>query len=70
MKRDEATAVAAEKVMVMLAAGADPLISRGPASEVEPLEEAGGLQLLQRPIDARPPDLWEAGIDLRRSQRA
>ena len=67
---DEPAAVTAEEVVVMLAAGADALIARGIAAEVKPLEKAETLELLKRPVDAGPSDLWEPAVDLRRGQRA
>ena len=69
VKWDEAAAVAAEKVMVMLAAGAEPLVAGGAAAEIQPLEETQPLELLQRPVDAGPADFGQAAVDLRGGQR-
>jgi hypothetical protein len=49
---DEAAAVVAEQVMVMLAAGLSGLVACDPRTEVEPVDEAQLLELLEGAVDA------------------
>ena len=67
---DEPPAVAAEKVVVMLAAGPEPLKARGAPAEVQSLEEAEALELFECPVHAGPADLGQAAVDVRRGQGA
>ena len=52
LEGDHAPAAAADRVMVVVAAGLDPLVAGGAAGDLEPLHEAELLELLERPVDA------------------
>ena len=69
-----APAVAADRVMVMVPAGLDPLVAGGAAGHLEPLHEAELLELLERPVDAGPAGVVLAAaqlvVELQRGDRA
>lgn len=52
----EVTAAAADRVMVVMAAGLDALIPGYPTGHLDPLQQAQLIELLQRPVDAGPAD--------------
>lgn len=66
--RDTAAALA-DHVVVMIATGVAPFEARGLTAEVDPLHEPQFLELLKRPVDARPTDAPQASIHLERRQR-
>src|SRR3712207_2697795 len=70
VERDEAAAVATKKVMVVLAARAETLVTCRAAAKVEPLEVTEPLELLERAVNAGPPDLGQPAVYLRGRQRA
>ncbi len=64
LEGDHATAVAADRVVVVMALGIDPLVAGGAAADLDPLDEAELLELLQRPVDAGPADRGTAAAQL------
>src|SRR3954454_20277864 len=56
LEGDHATAAAADRVVVVLATGFDPLIAGGAAAHLEALDEGELLELLERAVDAGPAD--------------
>ena len=54
LEGDHAAAVAADRVVVMVAAGLDPLVAGGAAADLEALDEAELLELLEGAVDAGP----------------
>src|SRR4051794_3818444 len=70
LEGDHATAVLADDVVVMFAAGIDALISRGLAAQVDLLDQAEALELLERAVDGRPSHAPQAPVDLESRQRA
>src|SRR5213595_1200420 len=56
LERLHPPAAAADRVVVVMAAGVDPLVAGGAARDLEPLHEAESLEHLERPVDARPAD--------------
>src|SRR4051794_39465176 len=53
LERDHSPALLADDVMVMVAAGVDALEARRVSLEVDPLNQAEVLELLQGPVDSR-----------------
>ena len=57
-------AAPADRVVVVLAVGLDPLIAGGAATDLDSLQQAELLQLLQRAVDAGPADRRLAAAQL------
>ena len=75
LEGDHAPAAAADRVVMVVAAGLDPLVAGGAARDLEPLHEAELLELLERAVDARPADPRAAPaaqlvVELERGDRA
>ena len=64
LEGDHATAAAADRVVVVLAAGLDALVAGGAAGHLEALHEAELLELLERPVDAGAADRGLAAAQL------
>jgi hypothetical protein len=64
LERDDGAAALADQVMVVLAGGAGALIARRSGAHLEALHEVKALELLERPVDACPPDGVIAGREL------
>lgn len=54
LEGDHATALPADRVVMVLAAGGDPLVAGDPARHLDALQEPEPFELLKRPVDARP----------------
>src|ERR1700761_1597153 len=52
LEGDHAAAVAADRVVVMVAGRVDALESGGPTADLDPLDQSQPLELLERPVDA------------------
>src|SRR4051794_15342291 len=65
----EATAADADHVVVV-PAGVVALEGDHLAADVDAVHEPQLLELLERPVDARPPDVWQPPVDLQRRHRA
>src|SRR5205085_7180160 len=61
--------VLADDVVVMVAAGIDALVPGGIAADVNPLDQAESLELLEGPVDGRSAHAPQAPVDLQRGQR-
>lgn len=55
--------------MVMVQLGVDPLIAGRVAADLDPLYELQPLELIERPVDARPTDRVKPPVDLQRRNR-
>ena len=56
LEGDHAAAVAADRVVMMVAVGLDALVTGHAASDLDAADQAEFLELLERPVDARAPD--------------
>lgn len=56
LEGDHAAAVAADRVVMMVAVGLDALVTSHSASDLDAAEQTEFLELLERPVDARAPD--------------
>ena len=70
LEGDHPAASLTDDVVVMVPARFAALVARGVAAEINSLNQAELLELLQCPIDARPANLGKAAIDLKGRKRA
>jgi hypothetical protein len=69
-KRHHLAAAIADDVVVMVAAGIEPLVSGGAPADVHAPNQAQFLELLERSVDARPADRPQPPVDLKWRERA
>src|SRR5512132_279448 len=69
-ERDDAAALLADDVMVVMAPWVDPLVASGVTADVNPLDQPQPVELIERSVDGRAADVRQLPVDLERGQGA